>query len=65
MVDRIEYNVEHAKEFVDRAVADTKKAVQYQNKARRVSSLPSLNVVTLLYVMWLSIFVYRKSVSVF
>lgn len=36
MVDRIEYNVEHAKEFVDRAVADTKKAVQYQSKARRV-----------------------------
>ncbi|VDN25031.1 unnamed protein product [Gongylonema pulchrum] len=30
-----EYNVEHAKEFVDRAVADTKKAVQYQSKARR------------------------------
>ncbi|VDO76492.1 unnamed protein product [Heligmosomoides polygyrus] len=37
MVDRIEYNVEHAKEFVDRAVADTKKAVQYQSKARRMS----------------------------
>ena len=37
MVDRLEYNVEHAKEFVDRAVADTKKAVQYQSKARRVS----------------------------
>uniref|UniRef100_A0AC35UCM0 t-SNARE coiled-coil homology domain-containing protein n=1 Tax=Rhabditophanes sp. KR3021 TaxID=114890 RepID=A0AC35UCM0_9BILA len=35
MVDRIEYNVEHAKEFVDRAVADTKKAVQFQNKAKR------------------------------
>jgi len=35
MVDRIEYNVDHAKEFVDRAVADTKKAVQYQSKARR------------------------------
>uniref|UniRef100_A0A915JGA1 Uncoordinated protein 64 n=1 Tax=Romanomermis culicivorax TaxID=13658 RepID=A0A915JGA1_ROMCU len=35
MVDRIEFNVEHAKEFVDRAVADTKKAVQYQSKARR------------------------------
>jgi len=35
MVDRIEYNVEHAKEYVDRAVADTKKAVQYQSKARR------------------------------
>lgn len=39
MVDRIEYNVEHAKEFVDRAVADTKKAVQYQSKARRVSHI--------------------------
>jgi hypothetical protein len=38
MVDRIEYNVDHAKEFVDRAVADTKKAVQYQSKARRVSA---------------------------
>ena len=37
MVDRIEYNVEHAKEFVDRAVADTKKAVQFQSKARRVN----------------------------
>lgn len=42
MVDRIEYNVEHAKEFVDRAVADTKKAVQYQSKARRVG--PSLGL---------------------
>lgn len=42
MVDRIEYNVEHAKEFVDRAVADTKKAVQYQSKARRVSFLKSI-----------------------
>lgn len=44
MVDRIEYNVEHAKEFVDRAVADTKKAVQYQSKARRVSSFFTLFV---------------------
>jgi t-SNARE complex subunit (syntaxin) len=45
MVDRIEYNVEHAKEFVDRAVADTKKAVQYQSKARRVSRSKSVVVV--------------------
>ncbi|KRX20897.1 Syntaxin-1A [Trichinella nelsoni] len=36
MIDRIEYNVEHAKDYVDRAVSDTKKAVQYQSKARRV-----------------------------
>lgn len=36
MVDRIEYNVEHAKEYVGSAVADTKKAMQYQSAARRV-----------------------------
>jgi hypothetical protein len=36
MIDRIEYNVEHAREYVDRAVADTKKAMQYQSAARRV-----------------------------
>uniref|UniRef100_A0A915JPY2 t-SNARE coiled-coil homology domain-containing protein n=1 Tax=Romanomermis culicivorax TaxID=13658 RepID=A0A915JPY2_ROMCU len=38
MVDRIEWNVEHAKEYIDSAVADTKKAVLYQSKARRVKS---------------------------
>jgi t-SNARE complex subunit (syntaxin) len=37
MIDRIEFNVEHAREYVDRAVADTKKAMQYQSAARRVS----------------------------
>ncbi|KRX96952.1 Syntaxin-1A -like protein [Trichinella pseudospiralis] len=37
MIDRIEYNVEHAKDYVDRAVSDTKKAVQYQSKARRLA----------------------------
>ena len=36
MIDRIEYNVEQAAEFVQRAVVDTKKAVKYQSKARRV-----------------------------
>lgn len=38
MIDRIEYNVEHAVDYVERAVSDTKKAVKYQSKARRVSS---------------------------
>ncbi|CAB3401718.1 unnamed protein product [Caenorhabditis bovis] len=55
MVDRIEYNVEHAKEFVDRAVADTKKAVQYQSKARR-KKIIILIVVTIIIVilsLWL------------
>ncbi|CAJ0598253.1 unnamed protein product [Cylicocyclus nassatus] len=48
MVDRIEYNVEHAKEFVDRAVADTKKAVQYQSKARRKKIIILIVVVILI-----------------
>lgn len=39
MIDRIEYNVEHAREYVDRAVADTKRAMQYQSAARRVNTL--------------------------
>lgn len=38
MIDRIEYNVEHAVDYVERAVSDTKKAVKYQSKARRVSA---------------------------
>lgn len=39
MIDRIEYNVEHSVDYVERAVSDTKKAVKYQSKARRVSLL--------------------------
>ncbi|GAV01157.1 hypothetical protein RvY_11909 [Ramazzottius varieornatus] len=35
MVDRIEYNVEHATEFVAQAKEETKKAVEYQSSARR------------------------------
>nr|1URQ_B Chain B, SYNTAXIN 1A [Rattus norvegicus] len=31
MIDRIEYNVEHAVDYVERAVSDTKKAVKYQS----------------------------------
>ncbi|MBN3318805.1 STX1B protein, partial [Atractosteus spatula] len=38
MIDRIEYNVEHSVDYVERAVSDTKKAVKYQSKARRVST---------------------------
>lgn len=37
MIDRIEYNVEHAVDYVEAAKMDTKKAVKYQSKARRVS----------------------------
>lgn len=36
MIDRIEYSVSEAVEYTGRAILDTKKAVRYQNKARRV-----------------------------
>lgn len=39
MIDRIEYHVEHAVDYVQTATQDTKKALKYQSKARRVSEL--------------------------
>lgn len=39
MIDRIEYHVEHAMDYVQTATQDTKKALKYQSKARRVSEL--------------------------
>ncbi|XP_058690383.1 syntaxin-3 isoform X2 [Poecile atricapillus] len=41
MIDRIENNMDQSVGFVERAVADTKKAVKYQSEARRSPS-PSL-----------------------
>ncbi|OWF56626.1 syntaxin isoform X1 [Mizuhopecten yessoensis] len=35
MIDRIEYNVEQAVDYIETAKMDTKKAVRYQSKARR------------------------------
>ena len=40
MIDRIEYNVEQSVDYIETAKSDTKKAVKYQSKARRVSILP-------------------------
>lgn len=37
MIDRIEYHCEHARDYIETAVQDTKKALAYQSKARRVS----------------------------
>lgn len=37
MIDRIEYHVEHAVDYVKTGTQDTKKALKYQSKARRVS----------------------------
>ena len=39
MIDRIEYKWENSVDYVERAVSDTKKAVKYQSKARRVSHI--------------------------
>lgn len=37
MIDRIEFHVEHAVDYVQTATQDTKKALRYQSRARRVS----------------------------
>ena len=47
MIDRIEYHVEHAVDYVQTATQDTKKALKYQSKARRVSSLSFILIVNL------------------
>ena len=46
MIDRIEYHVEHAVDYVQTATQDTKKALKYQSKARRVSFYCIFMVVT-------------------
>ena len=45
MIDRIEYHVEHAVDYVQTATQDTKKALKYQSKARRVSTQHCLFIV--------------------
>lgn len=55
MIDRIEYNVEHSVDYVERAVSDTKKAVKYQSQARKVTKhyqllhLMSFNILPFMY----------------
>uniref|UniRef100_A0A672ST06 t-SNARE coiled-coil homology domain-containing protein n=1 Tax=Sinocyclocheilus grahami TaxID=75366 RepID=A0A672ST06_SINGR len=47
MIDRIEYNVEHSVDYVERAVSDTKKAVKYQSQARKVKHRQLLHLTSL------------------
>ena len=55
MIDRIEYHVEHAVDYVQTATQDTKKALKYQSKARRVSFQTSFcPILELLYDLYLS-----------
>ncbi|KAL7022914.1 hypothetical protein ACKWTF_012428 [Chironomus riparius] len=55
MIDRIEYHVEHAMDYVQTATQDTKKALKYQSKARRkkVYIIICLTIVGLLLLLYL------------
>lgn len=44
MIDRIEYHVDQSVEYVGKAMEDTKKALKYQSKARKVSNLLILSL---------------------
>lgn len=46
MIDRIEFHVSSALEYVEEAVKDTKKAMEYQRKARRVRHWWGMDVFT-------------------
>lgn len=61
MIDRIEYHVEHAVDYVQTATQDTKKALKYQSKARRVSEhfLTNLtNRTVLFFSVFFSLFIF-------
>lgn len=51
MIDRIEYNVEQAVDYVETAKMDTKKAVKYQSKARRKLIMIIICVVVLIAIL--------------
>ncbi|KAL5970823.1 Syntaxin [Taenia solium] len=42
MIDRIEFNVDQAVDYIETAKADTKKAVKYQSAARKVAPPASI-----------------------
>lgn len=41
MIDRIEFNIQQSVDFITSANADTKKAIKFQQEARRVSCASS------------------------
>lgn len=64
MIDRIEYHVEHAVDYVQTATQETKKALKYQSKARRVSEPTQLNPhLHTLLILRFFLFVLSKPVS--
>ncbi|KAK3792355.1 hypothetical protein RRG08_045900 [Elysia crispata] len=51
MIDRIEYNVEQAVDYIETAKMDTKKAVKYQSKARRKKIMAVICLVVLIVIL--------------
>lgn len=67
MIDRIEYNVEHAVDYVQTATQDTKKALKYQSKARRVSDktpiLIQYRFLIIITLAFLAVWISCRSIS--
>lgn len=51
MIDRVEYNIEHSVDFVSRAVADTKKAIELQREARKKKIIATICCLVLLLLL--------------
>ncbi|XP_062535104.1 syntaxin-1A isoform X2 [Armigeres subalbatus] len=58
MIDRIEYHVEHAMDYVQTATQDTKKALKYQSKARRKAVLIAICVAITLIILIVFLAIY-------
>jgi len=61
MIDRIEYHVEHAVDYVQTATQDTKKALKYQSKARRKKIMIAICLLIILIILILTIWFNVKS----
>ncbi|XP_035792023.1 syntaxin-1A-like isoform X6 [Anopheles albimanus] len=58
MIDRIEYHVEHAMDYVQTATQDTKKALKYQSKARRKKILIAVCVLITIVILVVFLAIY-------
>ncbi|XP_035918751.1 syntaxin-1A isoform X2 [Anopheles stephensi] len=58
MIDRIEYHVEHAMDYVQTATQDTKKALKYQSKARRKKIWVALCVLIAIIILVVFLAIY-------
>lgn len=60
MIDRIEYNVEAAVDYIETAKVDTKKAVKYQSKARQ-KKICIIVIVTVVLAIILALIIWQLS----